>query len=274
MNCLNGRHRSRDCKSRGRCRECSRRHHTLIHGHTSDQSTDPKPAQNVDKPTATNALCAYNKKLIAFPIVTVKIKSADREITTLAVLDQCSDVTLCTTQLLQTLGIKGKRLPFTVDTVNGRHVDHDSRTVDLLITSTDSSASFNISGVKSVPQLPINTSSMASTDSIINFAHLSGIALPPSQYTNVDLLIGSNAPDCFIIHDQRTGKPGEPYAQRYPLGWAIIGPLHCVHSTTGTGASASQVNLLKQVSNEELSTQLAQFWRYDFPVSVASNKVS
>ena len=117
---------------------------------------------------------------------------------------------------------------------------------------------------------------MASTDSITNFANLSGIALPPSQYTNVDLLIGSNAPDCFIIHDQRTGKSGEPYAQRYPLGWAIIGPLHCVQSNTqaGAGATASQVNLLKQVSNEELSTQLAQFWRYDFPDSVASNKAS
>ena len=82
-------------------------------------------------------MCAYSKKSIAFPIVAVTVTAAGKKIDTLAVLDQCSDVTLCTSQLLNKLQVQGKRAQFSVDTVNGRHTDFNSRTTNLKIKSVD-----------------------------------------------------------------------------------------------------------------------------------------
>ena len=65
------------------------------------------------------------------------------------------DVTLCTCQLLNKLQVQGKRAQFSVDTVNGRDTDYNSRTTILKIKSADGTASFELTGVKSEPQLPV-----------------------------------------------------------------------------------------------------------------------
>ena len=66
---------------------------------------------------------------------------------------------------------------------------------------------------------------MAGTEALKHFEHLSDIKLPDASYSSIDILIGSNVPDCFVVREQRIGASGEPYAQRFPLGLAVIGPL-------------------------------------------------
>ena len=171
---------------------------------------------------STTAMCAFNSKSVAFPIVTVNIQCGDRPVTTRAVLDQCSDATLCTNRLLQKLGISGARKPFTVQTVSGRHTDTTSREVDLVIASCEGGHTFELKGVRSVPNIPISVNFVASDDIIKGFAHLTDVSLQSNENVDVDMLIGSNASDCFVIHDQKFGKPGEPYAQRFCFGWAVI----------------------------------------------------
>ena len=107
----------------------------------------------------------------------VTVTAAGKKIDTLAVLDQCSDVTLCTSQLLNKLQVQGKRAQFSVDTVNGRHTDFNSRTTNLKIRSVDGTASFELTGVKSVPQLPVKISSMAGTEALKHFEHFDGRSL-------------------------------------------------------------------------------------------------
>ena len=96
-------------------------------------------------------------------------------------------------------------MPFAVDTVNGRYVDPDSKIIDINISSTDGVVDFKINGVRSVPKLPINVTSLASNNMLKNYPHLCDVTLS-TECADVDLLIGSYAPDCFIIHDQRFGK--------------------------------------------------------------------
>ena len=256
FNCLKEGHSVRFCTLRLRCRECRSRHNTLLH-------TGKKP----EAPVST-AMCAYSKKSVAFPIVAVTVTAAGKRFKTLAVLDQCSDATLCTTRLLKKLNIQGKRTPFTVDTVNGRHTDQNSRTANINIESADKTSEFQLRNVRSVLELPISATSLAGTDSLKNFTHLSDVTLPDMQSHNVDILIGSDAPDCFVIHEQRVGASGEPYAQRFPLGWAVIGPL----AGTTKNTEPCSVNLITEVTNDNLSEQLSLFWRYDFPDSISSSK--
>ena len=258
FNCLQIGHSVKFCRNAGKCKTCDRRHHTMLHRDGTD-------TQEI----STTAMCAFNSKSVAFPIVTVKIQYGDRHVTTRAVLDQCSDATLCTNRLLQKLGISGARKPFTVQTVSGRHTDTTSREVDLVVASCEGDHTFELKGVRSVPNIPISVNFVASDDIIKSFAHLTDVSLQSNENVDVDMLIGSNASDCFVIHDQKFGKPGEPYAQRFCFGWAVIGPIPQSRRHTNEPAC---VNLISDVSNEQISAQVAKMWTQDFPDVVACNK--
>ena len=265
FNCLNGGHRLDDCRYRKRCTECNRKHNVLLHQDKPAADTDKKPDS-----VATTALCTHNSKSVAFPVVAVKIKGRDHALTTYAILDQCSDTTLVTKRLLNLLKLEGRKVPFSVDTVNGRSTDETSQMIDLELKSLDSGESFKIKGTRSVEQIPVKISSVASNNYLLNYTHLSDLQLHSATSGEINLLIGSDAPNCFVVHSTRFGNSEEPYAQKTPFGWTVVGPI--ASSTKSPLGQVSSVNLLKSVSNDELSAQMSQFWKYDFPDAIHSSR--
>ena len=99
-------------------------------------------------------------------------------------------------------------------------------------------------------------------------SHLNDIPLPISENKTVDILIGSDCPDLFVIQDQRAVRSGEPYAYKLPLGWAIIGPIDKTPND-----DAFTVNL-QTVSSKELSKSFSKMWLTDFPDVAATNKTA
>ena len=112
-----------------------------------------------------------------------------------------------------------------MNTVAGQTTDQSSVQTDLVVTDKAGTKDLYLKNVRSVPTLPINLSSMAGIELTRQYSHLHDILLPLSENKTVDILIGSDCPDLFVIEDQRAGRAGEPYAYKYPLGWAIIGPI-------------------------------------------------
>ena len=263
FNCLNGGHRLYQCRVRSRCDECKGKHHTMLHS-AEKAATQQKPTET---PPVSTAMCATRGKSIYFPVVTVRVEHAGKHVTVRAVLDQCSDVTLCTGDLLNRLEIKGIVKPFTVNTVNGRKTDDTSVQADFEVTSLADDKRIRLSNVRSVKHLPVNVSSIASKKQLTQFSHLNDINLHQPDDDDVHLLIGSNCPEVFIIEDQRIGQPGEPIAQKYCFGWAVIGP---------AGKQRPQeefsVNLQSEITNEQLSTQLEKMWNTEFSDAPGSNK--
>ena len=261
FNCLKKGHSSRRCRNRYTCKECRRSHHTLLHKER-EEKTEEKPP---DKPNVT-AMCAMNNHSVLFPIVAVVVRANGRQIKTRAVLDQCSTLSLCTEALLNKLHVKGTPTPLEVDTVNGLRVNNNSVTANLQICSIDQEAKFTLTALRSVPRLPVSISSMASTQTLNSYTHLNDISLPTCNSNDVDLLIGSNCPDIFMITDHRYGKPGEPYAQQFPLGWTVIGPVN------SNSTSRHTVNLTSEVTNADLSNMFVKLRQYDFPDALSSSK--
>ena len=111
----------------------------------------------------------------------------------------------------------------------------------------------------------MNVSSMASIELTHQYIQLNDISLPCSGNTTVDILIGSDYPDLFVVEDQRIGSPGDPYACKYALGWAIIGP-----TTMKSTQDTHTVNL--QITNEQLSKSFTQMWTTNFPDVAAKSK--
>ena len=141
FNCFNYGHRLYQCRTPPRCDECKGKHHTLLHDPSKKTGTDDAK----EKPAT--AMCSLNGKSILFPIVTVHVKHQGKSIKALAVLDQCSDVTLCTTKLLQDLSIKGTPKKFTVNTVFGQSTDKSSVQTDLHITDDTGIKKFQLKNV-------------------------------------------------------------------------------------------------------------------------------
>ena len=265
FNCLNGGHRIDDCKYRKRCSECNRKHNVMLHKDKPIADPEKKPEK---ESVATTAVCTRNSKAIAFPVVAVTVRGRDHDVTTYAVLDQCSDTTLVTNRLLDSLHIQGTNVPFSVDTVNGRSIDEKSQMIDLTLRSLDSGEEFEIKKTRSVQQIPVKLSAVASNSDLKQYAHLSDLHLHSASTQEINLLIGSNAPNCFIIHSTRIGKGDEPYAQQTPFGWTVVGPLRYKRESD----VPSNVNLLQSVSNDQLSEQMSRFWKHDFPDAIHSNK--
>ena len=265
FNCLNYGHSSGKCRTKLECATCKGKHHTLLH---SDKAESSKPTESKDASATT--LCARKGNSVYFPIVAVKVHHNNKMLKTWAVLDQCSDASICTTKLLECLGIQGKRKPFTVNSVTGKKTTQDSVEVELNISSIDDECSIQLENVRSVSKLPVTTSSLASKTDIHEYQHLNDLSLPVLEHTDVDLLIGGNCSQVFVIEDQRRGNVNEPIAQKSCLGWTVIGSCSKKDRLESHAADEFHVNL--QLHDDQICTDFSRLWTTNFPDSVASNK--
>ncbi|CAH3124280.1 unnamed protein product [Porites lobata] len=96
----------------------------------------------------------------------------------------------------------------------------NSKLVDLLVKSIDDSVGVELSKVKSVVNMPISTSCIASQrEDLVRWTHLHGIDIPSIEDGEVSLLIGlKKRPTLFLPLELKTGD-NEPIAIQYGLGW-------------------------------------------------------
>ena len=102
----------------------------------------------------------------------------------------------------------------------------NSKLVDLLVKSIDDSVGVELSKVKSVVNMPISTSCIASQrEDLVRWTHLHGIDIPSIEDGEVSLLIGlKKRPTLFLPLELKTGD-NEPIAIQYGLGWTVMGPM-------------------------------------------------
>ena len=96
---------------------------TLHHGAQKEKSNDTS-----SETTGKIAMCDYKGKFIALPLVTVLVRVANKRITTLAVLNQCSDADSARPGCSKTCKYWVKHA---FDTFNGRHISPKSKIIDI-----------------------------------------------------------------------------------------------------------------------------------------------
>ena len=60
---------------------------------------------------------------------------------------------------------------------------------------------------------------------LAKWKHLQGIPIGSEGENKVTLLIEQDVPEALVPIDVRRGKPGEPYATKTLLDWALNGPI-------------------------------------------------
>ena len=139
-------------------------------------------------------------------ILPVKVTAGSKTVTTLALLDDGSQTTLCSTGLLKRLNAETKPSEINIVTIMGQSNKIKSSTANLLVSSIEGNDTIELNEVKSLHKLPIGTDAAAHLDTQHDWKHLNDIVTEMRRQCTsnglqddhpVELLIGINAPEAF-----------------------------------------------------------------------------
>ena len=277
-NCLFGGHDSKSCPKRKFCNiegcMSAWKHTAILHppintslseDDTSSLSTEGLVNTPINTPLPQNnrsSLATRAGKAVCLKIVPVKVLTAKRSVETYAVLDNCSDVTLCSNSLLTRLGISGKKTSFTMNTVNDQNRLRKGVEIDLGIASMDGTEKVKLPKVWSVDHLPISLKNIATQKDLFQWPHLQDVQLPLANVSEVGLLIGGDVPEVFWCLEERRGKRGQPYAVKTILGWTVIGPIKTLNTTNDVRYQCT-TNFI-QADNQNALDKVEKFKKMDF----------
>ena len=142
-------------------------------------------------------------------------------------MDPGTNATYCTEELRKNLGAKGKIHQTELTTITQTRMLIKSTMVTLLVSDIDDHEEIRtIADVAVRPSLNIDLSGLANRIDLDQWPHLSDITIPDVLTDQVHLLIGQDCSDLLIPIDVRRGRPGEPFAVKTTLGWAVNGPVN------------------------------------------------
>ncbi|XP_059352180.1 uncharacterized protein LOC130698697 [Daphnia carinata] len=257
FNCLAGKHRSADCRSKPACESsgCRARHHSLLHsaervfpekiGHrrfpppNEDSSYVPGPQTFAIAPrSASNVLLA---------VVQVRLRAGDRTLDVFALLDIGSQATLLREDAAEALGLTGRPRKIRFGTFHGKDPLADTRFVDFTVSSLDGEESCPVSDAFVVPNLNVGHRRMKNSSAA--FEYLLGLDFPARDATEVKILIGMDVQDAHLNLEVRRPPAGVrgPNAVRTPFGWCIVGK-----TFSAPAVEAAHVNFVKLDSIELL----------------------
>ena len=254
LNCL-GPHAFKNCNPETTCRTdgCQRRHHTLLH-------RDQQPAGS----SAVN-----NRRHLPgiVPILPVTLSYGNNQLSTYALLDSGSSVTLLAesaAKLLQPDLERNQQLSVTgINNV----AEVDVATIQCFIGSYNSPVQpHRLDNVFSVPTLNVQTAQPASLNSVCQqHPHPNHVKFPQLSSNSVSLLIGVDSYDVIcsrgVIH-------GPPKALHTLLGWTIEG-----NSSHQLPTTAQTLLVRTPTMDDELFHQVHRWMRQDIEGVSSAKKV-
>ena len=172
-NCLASGHRSQDCNSRGRCRECGAKHHSLLHTPRHRKSS---PASSTPPAVASvNLNCLDNphiptKSLLRTAVV--EFSSHRRSRTAALLFDEGAEVSLITSHLARTIGSELKPCNLRVDGIGASPVACKHITKVQVASIHCARTSSSDSSMSSTSDSPMSSTSDSSTSSMSNSSSL------------------------------------------------------------------------------------------------------
>jgi len=232
FNCLRTGHSVVDC-NRSSCRECSKKHNTLLHGAENDESTQNVRSPKI--PVRSHVTCG-DIKLPQVLLATLKVDVLDKygqRQTVRAILDNCSDTSFISEHCVQRLGLQKRKVNIPVSGIGGTEITPVKSVVEVAAfsrTNKDVGIDFqalvvtNVTGI--LPSRKIDVS---------NFKHIETLELAdPTFYEpgTIDMLLGADIYDDILLDSKVRGVKGQPTAYETIFGYVLLGKIDDSLATT------------------------------------------
>ncbi|XP_076301647.1 uncharacterized protein LOC143219631 [Lasioglossum baleicum] len=287
LNCLSRRHATTECTSKYSCRVCQQRHHSSLHheadsramtsasslprtvtaNHVSDQYTLGGESA-VTSLRASTSHGSASRVLLATAWVRVRVPSGQEAIIR-ALLDQGSEATLVSENLVQTL--RAKRIPrnVKVSAVGGVDVKDVRSVIAIQITPVTSNTPVLYTTALVLPSLTqYRAQSIPDPSSLPYLAGLPLADADPSTHHPVDIIIGADLFGDVILNGLRKGMHGQPIAQQSIFGWVISGPIPSRSDDLNPSHSLLSHNVTIRCTSPDtpidtLEAELRRFWEVE-----------
>ena len=249
---------------------CHNKHSTFLHPPSAriDDATQPETgAQSayVSVGKLRRTFIGAGTSVTGLPVVPVKVraKGGNALISTYAFLDDGSNTTFCSDQLLGDLGVRGVDTTLSLTMMEREYSKKASSLVQLEVFDLDENNFIELPLVFSTPVLPISSESVPRQEDVDRWPHLKGIRIAEID-ARVGLLIGHDVPKALEPKEVKESQDGGPYATRTLFGWAINGPL-------GRNGNATRTtNFIRR--DAELDHMFQRFCNMEFSDSLLDSK--
>ncbi|XP_030833438.1 uncharacterized protein LOC115918415 [Strongylocentrotus purpuratus] len=247
-------HAARECKAEVKCDSCgSQRHQTILHYEYRNDS--PKSSQKaVDTPPSqiTNACskvqgtrCIGSRSCAKIVPVFVRSKRDQKVVKTYAIIDDQSNKTIATSQLLDKFDIDYGRVSYTLRTCSGEVSAQGRYADEFVVEDLNGTVCLSLPTVTECAYIPDFKDDIPTPEIVQAYDHLKGIEIPEIDHEcTATLLIGRDVMEAHHVLDQRIGPPNSPFAQRLKLGWVIIGDV-CLQGIHRSDKHSNRISLLR-----------------------------
>ncbi len=255
-------HAVRICKNQKRCRQCNKKHHTLLHEAFEEKDNEKKAEQDV--PTC---LAQGSRTGTVSPVAEVSIRREDGTLMKIcALLDTGANRSWCTEDLVAKLGLASHtQKEILVDTLEANSKKNVTE-VSLEIQNTTSKKSFKLNKVLATSRLPSLQGSIISSDiknQVRQWEHLKTLPIQVAEEHQVKLIIGMDHSELSRPLQVVLGpEPQDPYATLTPLGWVLHGRLKEGNKQQIEQEPAA-CNFIQVQDDQSLRASAEKFWQLD-----------
>lgn len=285
-------HIAMSCPSKFKCRVegCGASHHTLLHmPKQQKKENNPKSTQKdsdgVQTSSYTTAVLestylkstqedssdvptsSYNGAVVkgsdaVLQVVPLRVfGKLGKAVTTYAMLDSGSEITLVDPSLALKLNLQGQPDELFLSTVNkDNDVQHGCR-VNLSVESLtdDEPQRLELTKAWCGKELKIPLRHRLVFNDRSRWSHLQDVPFPDVERKKISIIIGTNVPEAFIPLEVGHGGPRAPVAIRSCLGFSILG-----RTGDGSNVQPSVVhNMFVATEDITLNRQVESFWKLE-----------
>ena len=241
--CLKKGHNKKDCRCPSKCKVCEKNHPTALHDNMYEkkqQHDQPTKTQH-DQPTKTPEVMTASavtsilgagahktgNPIMAIIPVMVGKASGGEKLSTYAFMDNGCGAVFVEQKLQNALRARTQSTKLVIKTMNLQEMFKTQIITDRIqVGNIEGTSTIDLPQVFVKDSLPVSMEDVPTQPDIDKWDHLRHIRLP--RLTNnciprVTMIIGSNVPAATLPLQIVSGKMGDPYAVKTPLGWLVYG---------------------------------------------------
>lgn len=226
FSCLLRGHGIRRCRRKKVCTigQCKQMHHPLLH---RDTISEPVPGNEAEVDIQAHVnICQTSSEdgIILFRTVPVILYGDNTQITTFAVFDEGSAITMLDAELASELQLEGETQTIAIQCCGGKPQSKLTRNVSLMISGiAQSPRKYTLQDVQTFDKIVLPNQNTDVDELKRKYEHLRDATLPDLRNAKPKILIGLRHKYLGLHQEEMRGGSLDPVAAKTKLGWIVYG---------------------------------------------------